>query len=177
MPRMNKKQLEVVNVEDDEDYITARNVLSDAKPEDKPVINVQNTPPEEKPEEQPEINVQNTPPEEKTEEKTEDKPEDILENKPEDKPEDKPAQQKYDDKTVEDRIACPDCGRLVSKKTLRYTHKYQCPGKTQQNIKKQKVEQPPAKEPPISEQATPTKPTLMQSRRAPQRRYEHINLF
>ena len=144
MPRV-KKQIEVVNIEDDEDYITARTKL--------------------------------------------DKHEDKIEDKIEDK--------------VEDKLPCPDCGRLVSKKTLRYTHKYQCPSKSLQNIKQRKVEQPSAKDPLISkptatEMSTvgnvvandgsaavgseapniaPFRGDVMQSRRAPIRRYEHINLF
>ena len=81
MPRV-KKQIQVVNIEDDEDYITARTKL--------------------------------------------DKHEDKIEDKIEDKVEDKlPCRQQV--ANMEARLPCPDCGRLVSKKTLRYTHKYQCP--------------------------------------------------
>ena len=105
---------------------------------------------------------------------------DLPEDKPEEKADDK-QEDRQDDKQ-DDRLPCPDCGRLLSKKTLRYTHKYQCPNKPQTLKQAPNTREPTAstKEPTAStstKEPAPSKPTLMQSRRAPIQRYEHIKLF
>lgn len=137
---MPKKQIEVVNLEDEkeeeeEDYIAARKALDN--------------------------DIKST--EDKT---TEDQIEDKIE-------EDIPPVVNTLVKKPDEKTPCPDCGKLVSKKTLRYTHKYQCSAKTQQHT--------PIKEAsPIISEVVPTKPTITQtpyfSRPRPQR-YEHIKLF
>ena len=103
----------------------------------------------------------------------EDKPIEIPEDEIEDEieeiiPEIKKIKPNYD------KTHCPDCGRLVSQKTLRYTHKYQCPNKAHPApIKEEK--------PQIIKTGTqvhsPAKPTIMQSPYSLRQRYEHINLF
>ena len=79
MPKISKKKLEVVNVEDEEDYITARNEINNKpgdKIEDKPEINVQRT-----------LIIEGekaklfTPPEDTLEDKIEDRIEDKTEGK------------------------------------------------------------------------------------------------
>ena len=88
----------------------------------------------------------------------------------------------YNDRT-EDRVECPDCKKIVSKKTLRYTHKYQCPARVKPEPTTIETEDPPA---PIRTKRTrenvaaPATPTIMQTtymRKPSVQRYEHINLF
>ena len=58
--------------------------------------------------------------------------------------------------TTGDKVACPDCGKLVTKKVLKYSHKPQCRKtliQTKEIIDEIKVEKPKA------------------------HRYSHINIF
>lgn len=158
---MPKKQIEVVNLEDEkeeeeEDYIAARKALdNDIKTAEDKI--------EENKTAEVKIEEDITP----------------VVNTPVKKP---------DEKTQ-----CPDCGKLVSKKTLRYTHKYQCSAKTQQHTPIKEAPQIKETTPkellshalrgettPIISEVVPTKPTITQtpyfSRPRPQR-YEHIKLF
>jgi len=86
---------------------------------------------------------------------------------------------------VEDgKLPCPDCGRLLSKKTLNYSHKYQCRGKKNmieiEDVQDDKSESP--KERPTTRDIKQDKPSqpkapVTNTRRPPVRRYDHISIF
>lgn len=59
-------------------------------------------------------------------------------------------------------VPCPDCGKLVSKKTLKYTHKYQCVARNKQP---NKIEDLPNKK--TEESIIINKP----------KKYDHFKLF
>jgi len=89
---------------------------------------------------------------------------------------------------VEDgKLLCPDCGRLLSKKTLNYSHKYQCKGQKsiieiedvkddKRGVANQEEEGSPKLTVRNHKPSQPKAP-VTNTRRPPVRRYDHINIF
>ena len=182
MPKV-KRQIDVVAIEDADDYVSARRALEsipeappEALPEQPP--EAPNEAPPEAPPEPPQVvevkeetvrEVKTSPKRapkrapQKNLEKVEPVPEEVKPPPP--PPPERPARD-------EAKVSCPDCGRSVSKKTLRYTHKYQCTGRRENA----NVTREPSPEAPTA----PTRPVVMRSvfgRKAPSARYEHLQFF
>ena len=79
----------------------------------------------------------------------------------------------------DNKVSCPDCGRSVSIKTLRYTHKYQCPVRyTRQTTQSVGMREPSPET--TRGNPAPAKPVMMKSpflRKPPESRYEHLQFF
>lgn len=138
MPKI-KKELEVVNVDDEDNYNSIREQISNTN---NAVIDTN----------------------------ADDKPSD--DNKAEDKPsgdDNKAEDDNISYKATQKKTLCPDCGKLLSMKTLKYTHKYQC---THNNRKKEELHQPPPKPQLLNKNEAPS-----YIRKPPVKRYDHINLF
>ena len=187
MPRI-KRQIDVVDVEDAEDYLSARRALEKtAGADDVSEVPSEPTPKavvvEAQPEAQPKVQAPVV-------EEKEDDHEVIIGNSVADEVvEVKPTPKRVPRKKVEKvapppeppapppapsrsdaKVSCPDCGRSVSKKTLRYTHKYQCTGRQSVSMREPSPEATPA----------PAKPVMMKSpflRKPPESRYGHLEFF
>ena len=148
MPKI-KKELEVINVDEEDNYNNIREQISNTI-DDK-------------------INNDNQPDDKPTDDNQTD------DNKAEDVIKDNPDHDNIYHKDTPDKSQCPDCGRLLSKKTLKYTHKYQCT-RINKKEKAEELHQPPPK-PQIPSKNEERGQTPSYIRKPPVKRYEHINLF
>ena len=161
MPNI-KKELEVINVDEEDNYNNIRQQISNTI-DDK-------------------INNDNQPDDKPTDDKQTDdnKAEDVIKDIPDhdntyhkDTPDKSQCRQVV--ANMAPKMPCPDCGRLLSKKTLTYTHKYQCT-RINKKEKGEELDHPPPK-PQIPSKNEERGQTPSYIRKPPVKRYEHINLF